>query len=120
MVLGGWSNGSGWQQNTKQLWSQTLGALNHALSASSVWDCNYYNNNASHNVPVGNCRGIGESGDIGQSASMCMCVKLIHVVYMPFSWFWHDETVQAIARQLATMPQQGRARCGYFCHHAST
>ena len=55
---------------------------------------------ASHDVLVGKCRGIGESGDTGQSASMCMCVKLIHVVNMPFSWFWHDETVQAIAHQL--------------------
>ena len=75
---------------------------------------------ASHDVLVGKCRGMEESGDTGQSASMCMCVKLIHVVNMPFSWFWHDETVQAIAHQLATMPQQGGARCGYCCHHAST
>ena len=54
---------------------------------------------------MGKCRSIGKRGDIGQSVSMCMCVKLIHVVNMPFSWFWHDETVQAIANQLATMPQ---------------
>ena len=64
-------------------------------------------------------------GDIGLSVSMCMCVqhectwrtKLTHVLNMPFSWFWYNETVQAHQLAVCGHHASAGARCGYCCHH---